>query len=368
MKSIEAAVLRPEQSVMVFEHLQLEPPKANEVLVKIVACGICHTDMVLRDAGLTPRPVVLGHEGSGIVESVGPGVSGFKPGDRVAISFASCGGCPACGKHAPSYCQQFLQLNFLGARGDGSTCLTNGDETIHSHIFGQSSFATHAVCPVSNLVKVDDEIPLELVGPFGCGFQTGAGAVLNSLKVSAGSTVMVLGAGAVGLSAVAAAVHIAQAATVIALDLQESRLALAKEVGATHTLAGGLDSMTDAVRALLPQGVDYIIDTTGYAPLLEPSVALLANQGTLALVASYSPNATLTLSPVGMMMAGKRIIGVMEGDSDIHTFIPALLEHFKKGRFPVDKLVRYYDFHDLNSAIDDAELGVTIKAIVTMPK
>lgn len=366
MKSIEAAVLRADSSEMVFETLTLEQPRENEVLVKIVASGICHTDMVLRDAGLTPRPVVLGHEGSGVVEQVGSGVSDFKAGDRVAISFASCGSCPSCEKQAPSYCQQFFPLNFMGQRGDGSSSLSNADETVHSHVFGQSSFATHVVCPAANLVSVDEDIPLELAGPFGCGFQTGAGAVLNSLNVTKGSSVMVLGAGAVGLAAVAAAAHIAEAATVIAVDLQESRLVLAKDVGATHTIIGTADDFAAEVRAICAQGVDYVIDTTGHVPAVEPCLELLAAQGALALVASYPPGAMLSVDVLGVMLAGKRIQGVMEGDSDIKHFIPELLQHYKAGRFPVDKLVRYYDFHDINAAIQASESGETIKAIVKM--
>ncbi len=367
MKTVESAVLRQDSDTLSIEQLQLEDPRADEVLVKIVATGICHTDMVLRDAGIATRPVVLGHEGAGIVEQVGPGVTDFQPGDRVALSFASCGQCPSCDQHTPSYCEQFFPLNFMVDRADGSSSLSKDGETVHSHIFGQSSFSTHAVCNVSNLVKVSDSVPLELVGPFGCGFQTGAGAVLNALKVTPGSTVMVLGAGAVGLAAVMAAAYIAEAATVIAVDLHDSRLETALSVGATQVLNGGRDDFIEAVMGTCPKGVDYIIDTTGYLPLVESCVALLASQGTLGLVASYAPGASLNVDVLGIFLGGKKIQGIMEGNSDVQTFIPALLEHYQQGRFPVDKLVRYYDWQDINTAIADSETGETIKAIVKMP-
>lgn len=365
-KTIDAAVLNPGQHDLEIEQLELAEPRDNEVLVKIVATGICHTDMVLREYKSAPPPVVLGHEGSGIVEQVGSAVTDFQVGDRVGISFAYCGECYYCKRNAPSYCQNFLQLNFFGGRADGSCCLSKNGETVRSHVFGQSSFATHAVCSTNNLVKVDEGIPLEIVGPFGCGFQTGAGAIVNTLSVKAGTTVMVLGAGAVGLAAVAAARHIAGAEKVIAVDLQESRLQLAQEVGATHGIKGDVQDFDTAVRELCPMGVDYVLDTTGHVPLVEASVKLLVAQGSMALVASYPPGVMLNVDMLSMQLTGIRIMGSTEGDSDVKTFIPALLDHYKAGRFPVDKLVRYYDLQDINTAIVDSESGATVKAILRM--
>ncbi len=367
MTQIQAAVLRPDSNTLVLENIELEAPRENEVLVKIIATGICHTDMVLRDASVTKRPVVLGHEGAGIVEQVGSDVIAFKPGDRVAMSFSSCGVCPSCAKHVPGYCTQFFPLNILGRRSDGSTSLAKGSEPITSHIFGQSSFATHAICSENNLVKVDDAIPLEIVGPFGCGFQTGAGAVLNSLQVPKGASVMVLGAGAVGLSAVMAAAHIAAAETVIAVDIHDSRLELARSVGATHSVHGASNEFDSEIKSICPAGVDYIIDTTAYLPLVERCVNLLVSQGTLALVAGYALNAKMSFDASMFMTSGKKIQGVMEGDSDIKEFIPRLLEYYKQGKFPVDRIIKYYDFVDINQAIEDAECGATIKAIIKMP-
>ncbi len=367
MSKAQAAVLWPNAKHFSIEDVELEEPRSDEVLVRIVASGICHTDVVLRDASIATRPVVLGHEGSGIVEKVGAGVTEFKVGDRVGMSFASCGQCPSCQQQTPAYCQQFFPLNFMGKRGDGTTSIRQQDQSVGSHIFGQSSFASHAICPQSNLVPVDDAIPLELVGPFGCGFQTGAGAVLNSLKVAKGSSLLVLGAGAVGLSAVMAAAHIAEASCVIVADLNDARLAIAKSVGATHTINGAAADFVGEIKAICPAGVNFVIDTTGHVPLVEKCVPLLAARGVLGLVAAYPLNVKFGFDVSQVMTTGKRIQGIMEGDSDIKTFIPTLLAHYKAGRFPVDKLIRYYDFADINLAIEASESGDVIKAVVRMP-
>ncbi len=369
MTEIRAAVLWPDKQDLALETLEIEEPRAGEVLVRIVATGICHTDMVLRDAGVTQRPVVLGHEGAGIVEKTGPGVTAFAPGDRVAISFASCGSCKFCNDEAPAYCEQFFPLNYMGNRLDGSCGLSRDEQVIHSHVFGQSSFATHSLCPEGNLVRIEDpDFPLELAGPFGCGFQTGAGAVLNSLKVPAGASVAVLGAGAVGLAAVAAAALIAGATTVIAVDIHDSRLETAREMGATHALDGRIENLAEEVMAIAPGGVDFVIDTTASVKVVQQWIGLLVTRGTLALLASYPMEDDLSFNAVTFMISGKKIQGVVEGDSDVQTFIPELMAHYSAGRFPVDKLVRYYDFEDINQAIEDSERGETIKAIVRMPQ
>jgi len=362
----QAAVLWPDRKDFSIESVVIEDPRPGEVLVKVVASGICHTDLVLRDMGVTARPVVLGHEGSGIVEKVGEGVTEFKAGDRVGMSFASCGECPSCRKNALAYCHEFFPLNFMGNRRDGSSSLSKNSQKIGSHVFGQSSFATRAICSPRNLVKVDDSVPLELVGPFGCGLQTGAGAVLNSLKVQKGASVMVLGAGVVGLAAVMAAANIAEANRVIAVDLHAARLEVASSVGATHVVSSASGDLAKQIREICPAGVDYIFDTTGHLPLVEECIELLAIQGTLGMIASYAPGKRLSFDAVMFMITGKKIQGVVEGDSDIKTFIPQLLDYYKRGLFPIEKIVRFYDLADINQAVEDAERGETIKAVVRM--
>lgn len=289
---IQAAICREPHGAFSIEDVTLDGPRADEVLVRIVGAGVCHTDMAVRDRQIpTPLPLVLGHEGSGIVEAVGAGVSSVQPGDRVVLSFASCGACPNCDDHVPAYCYQFGLLNFSGGRADGSSALVKGEERINANFFGQSSFATHALAFERNVVKVGDDVPLELLGPLGCGIQTGAGAVLNSMHVKAGRSIAVFGAGAVGLSAIMAA-KIAGAHPIIAIDLHDSRLALAQELGATHIIKGDADLAAE-IAAIAPTGVNYAFDTTGLSKLIELAFSLLAPRGTLGLVGASDADAML---------------------------------------------------------------------------
>src|SRR5690349_11094492 len=225
--AMKAAVVRSPRGPFVLEEAWIEEPRPEEILVRVVACGVCHTDAVMRDQEApVPLPAVLGHEGSGVVIEVGAQVTGLAPGDPVVMSSHSCGRCPACADHAPAYCREFFPRNFRGRRTDGSTGVSIAGEPVNANIFGQSAFATYALCHQDNAVKVPAGAPLELLGPLGCGIQTGAGAVLNALKVRLGASVLVLGAGAVGLSAVMAA-RLAGAAVIVAVDRTPARLALA---------------------------------------------------------------------------------------------------------------------------------------------
>ncbi|WP_408591654.1 NAD(P)-dependent alcohol dehydrogenase [Novosphingobium sp.] len=366
---ILAAVQRTPKSPAALERLSLEDPRGDEVLVRIVGVGVCHTDMVMRDALLpVPMPVVLGHEGSGVVEAVGSEVRDLAVGDHVVLSFASCGGCGACHDHAPAYCEAWVPLNFFGGRGDGSTALTDAaGQAVHSHVFGQSSFASHVVVNRRNAVKVDKDLPLELLGPLGCGIQTGAGAVLNALKVRAGSSVAVIGAGAVGLSAVMAA-QIAGASVIVALDINPARVDLARELGATHAFLADRAGMTaHAAAAGRPAGFDYIVDTTGIASVCNAAIPALANRGELALVGAYAPGADIAADATLLMSGGRVVRGVVEGSADPATFIPELIAHYRAGNFPFDRLVRFFEFADITAAIEAGEGGRVIKPVLRLP-
>jgi len=364
-----AAVCRSPESPMAIEAVTIEDPREGEVLVRIVGVGVCHTDMAMKSQQLpVPQPVVLGHEGSGIVEKVGPGVTGLAPGDPVVLSFNSCGHCPNCDDHAPAYCYAFGLYNFAAIRPDGSTPLSGEGGPIHANVFGQSSFATHAIAHARNTVKVPEharDVPLELLGPLGCGIQTGAGAVLNSMKVRPGSSIAVFGAGAVGMSAIMAA-RIAGATTIIAVDLNADRRKLALELGATHEVAGDGD-VAAAIRAICPDGLVYAFDTTGIARVIEMAFDLLAVRGTLGLVGASDADAVLTLNETALMGGGRTIRGILEGDSEPQTFIPELIDHYRAGRFPFDRLVDYFDFSQINEAFHASESGRVIKPVLRMP-
>lgn len=360
-----AAVLRAAGSTPALEAVTVEAPRADEVLVEMRGVGICHTDMVMRDGHLpVPLPVVLGHEGSGIVRAVGSAVTGLDVGDHVVLSFMSCSHCSSCDEAEPAYCHLWVPLNFFGTRADGTTALTDAaGAAVHSHVFGQSSFATHAVVHQRNAIKVAADLPIELLGPLGCGIQTGAGAVLNACRVRAGSSVAVIGAGAVGLSAIMAA-GIAGASIITAVDINPARLDLALSLGATSALGSSGDFISLAAEAGCPTGFDYIIDTTGIPALVNAAILALAPRGELALVGAYPAKADLCADLTHLMSAGRVVRGVVEGSSNPQEFIPQLIAFHREGRFPFDRLVQYFAFEDIAEAIAAGESGQVVKPIV----
>jgi aryl-alcohol dehydrogenase len=363
---IRAAVTREAHSPMDIEELELEEPREDEILVRVVGSGICHTDVVMRDCGLpTPHPAVLGHEGSGVVERVGAAVRSVVPGDHVVMSFNSCGRCPSCESGAPSYCHAFFPLNILGSRLDGSTPLSNEGERISGNIFGQSSFATHALCNERNVVKVDKDLDLSMLGPLGCGVLTGAGAVFNSLAVRPKSSIAVFGVGAVGLSAIMAA-KVADAAQIIAIDLNPERLALAAELGATHVIDAGNQSTVEELRQLLPAGVDYALDTSGNLAVIHTAIESLAPRGICGLIGAMPPGSKLELDTTHLMSGGRVVMGIVEGSSDPKRLVPQLISLYREGKFPFDRLIRYYPFSAINEAVSDAERGSAIKPVLRM--
>lgn len=364
---IRAAVARAANAPLSLEVLELDDPRPGEILVRVVATGVCHTDLVVRDGMLpTPQPVVLGHEGAGVVERVGTGVTKVVAGDHVVMTFNSCGDCPNCRDGAETYCFDFFAHNFAATRPDGSTAISNGDERIHSNFFGQSSFATHALCHEQNVVKVPTDVPLELLGPLACGVQTGAGAVLNSLAVTSGKSFAVFGAGSVGLSAVMAAV-VAGAGPIIAVDIDEGRLAFAETVGATHTIDSGQVDATAELMEITGSGLNFALDTTGLGTVIRSAVDALAPRGTCGILGASALGTEITLDEVHFMSGGRRLIGIVEGDSQPDTFIPELIDLYRNGRFPFDRLVTYYELDRIADAFHDCEALTTIKPIVRMP-
>lgn len=365
-REITAAVVR-EPGTFTLETLYLDDSRDDEILIRIVAVGLCHTDLVVRDQIYpVPLPIVLGHEGAGIVEAVGSAVTTVAPGDHVAVSFLPCSHCRPCLDGSPASCANFNDMNFAGQRSDASHAITDRDgQPLNDRFFGQSSFATHAIVHESNTVKVRDDTPLELLGPLGCGIQTGAGTVLRALRVHAGSSFAVTGAGAVGLSAVMAA-HVTGATTIIAVDVVPARLELARELGATHVINGAETDAVDQIRRITGSGVDYALDTTGLPALIRQAVDGLRQRGTAAILGASRPDALLDIPANTFMQSCKTIMGVVEGDSVPDVFIPQLLDLHAQGRFPFDRLATFYDFDQINQAAADAESGRVIKPILRM--
>lgn len=369
MKKIKAAVIRQKGGPFQIEELLQEEPRSDEVRVRIVATGMCHTDMVARDQLYdVPLPIVLGHEGAGVVEQVGSSVKKVAVGDHVVLTYMWCGHCRPCLSGDLTYCTHFYALNFGGAREDGSTS-TAGAATaqapIHDHFFGQSSFGTFALAHERNVIKVPKDAPLELLGPLGCGIQTGAGAVMSALKVSPGSSFVTFGGGAVGLSAVMAA-RVAGATTIIAADVVPARLTLAMELGATHTINSRETDPVAAVHEITAGGADFALESSGRPTVLRQAIDALAIRGTCGIVGAPALGTEASFDVNGVMTTGKRIIGIIEGDSKPDLFIPALVALYKQGRFPFDKLVKFYPLDRINQAAEDSEKGITIKPVIRL--
>ncbi|WP_284141704.1 MULTISPECIES: NAD(P)-dependent alcohol dehydrogenase [unclassified Virgibacillus] len=357
---IKAAVTHGQGLDFVIEEVELAAPKANEVLVKIIATGVCHTDAVARDAAIAPLPAVLGHEGSGVVEEVGKGVKHLEKGDHVVISFAHCGHCENCLTGHPTVCETFNDLNFGGVNDDYTHRLSKDGQSL-STFFGQSSFGTFAVAHERNVIKVDKDVDLALLGPLGCGIQTGAGTVLNKIKPEFGSTIAIYGAGAVGLSAIMAA-KIVGCKTIIAIDVHESRLSLAKELGATHILNGTKADVVNEIKAITNGGSKYAVDTTGVPAVVRQCLQALRPLGIAAIV-GVTPEMSIDVHN-DLMAEGKTMVGVIEGDAVPNVFIPLLIDYYKVGQFPFDKLVKFYDFDQINEAFEASKSGEAIKPIL----
>jgi len=365
MVTAMAAIARDKAGPLTIEEVQIEPPRRDEVLVKIVATGVCHTDMLVRDQGYpVPLPLVLGHEGAGIVEQVGNDVSTLAPGDHVVLTYGHCGHCGNCKSGRPGYCEQFYNQNFHGSRMDGSSAIhdCHGGQ-IGGAFFSQSSFGTYAMANERNAVKIRKDVPLELMGPLGCGIQTGAGAVLNVLKPHPAATLAIFGAGSVGLAAAMAAAAVG-ATTIIMVDLHDERLRLAKELGATHGINGKREDAVARIKEICEgRGVDYSLECTGNPRVLNQALESLTIPGMCGLIGA-SPVGTKAEIDMGTLLFGRTLRGIIEGDSVPQVFIPELIELWRAGRFPFDKLVKFYPLSEINQAIVDSESGLVLKPIV----
>lgn len=360
---VQAAVIRETNGDFQVEALELDEPRDDEVLVKIAGVGICHTDLICRDQYYpVPMPVVFGHEGSGVVVKVGASVRKVEPGDHVVLTYSNCGHCHPCRKGQSSYCHELYPRNFGCSRYDGSTTLRNGEEVVHGNFFSQSSFASHALALENNVVKVRKDVDIELLGPLGCGIQSGAGAVINALQPAAGSSIAIFGCGPVGLSAVMAA-RLTGCAQIIAVDMNSARLSVALELGATHAINPSEGNSVERVQAISGTGVNYSLECTGQPQVTRQAVDSLTLTGVCGQIGGAQLGTECSLD-MNNILFGRTLRGIVEGDSIPDIFIPRLIELYQQGRFPFDKLVSYYDFEDINQAVKDAEEGKVFKAVL----
>jgi aryl-alcohol dehydrogenase len=364
---ITAAVARERSGRFSIEQLELTDPRPDELLVKIVASGMCQTDQHARDGYYdTPLPAVFGHEGAGIVTAVGTGVTTFAPGDHVVMSFPWCGACANCRRHMESHCQKNFDLKMRGTRPDGSTLMSQNGKPIHSAFFQQSSFATHAIANERFAIKVRKDAPLELLGPLACSGQTGAGAVLNSMRPRPGDAIAVFGVGAVGLSALMAA-RIADCGPIVAVDIHDRRLAHARELGATHVINSAMrEDVVADIRSITGEGVRFSLEASAQPAALRAAVEVLMPGGTCVLVGSARRGTEVSFD-MPFLQFGRVVRGVIQGESHPQEFIPQLVDYVMQGKMPIDRIATFYPLAEINRAADESNRGRTIKPILRMP-
>ncbi|MGW1548765.1 NAD(P)-dependent alcohol dehydrogenase [Streptomyces sp. NPDC002346] len=355
-----AALLEQPGQPFVLTEVDLEDPRPDEVLVRVAAVGVCGTD--LEFARFFPTPALLGHEGAGIVEKVGAQVTSVRPGDHVAMSFTSCGTCALCLTGSPAYCRSFDAVNFSGRRPDGSTAVTHGGLEVNAHFLGQSSFSSHVVAPERAVVRIDPSWDLLRAGPFGCGFQTGAGGVLNVLRPRPGSSIAVFGVGAVGVAAVIAA-SLSGCEVIAAVDVNTAKLEAARGFGATHCVDSSAEGTAGQLADLVPEGFDFVIDTTGREDVLRTAVEALGPLGHAGVI-GVGPSETMSFD-WRSILNGRTVTGIVAGSSLPRLFLPQLLELNARGRFPVEKMITHFPFEQINEAVAAVRSGSVGKAVLT---
>ncbi|MDD2058395.1 NAD(P)-dependent alcohol dehydrogenase [Pseudomonas sp. GD03860] len=366
---IQAALAFASNGPLTIESVDIADPGPQQILVRVVATGLCHTDLNVLANPAMPWPVLFGHEGAGVVEKVGSQVSKIAVGDHVIMTTSSCGKCPSCLAANPSYCTSFRALNMSGGKTCDGGCTHQHDaKPVFAGFLGQSSFASHSLTSERNVIKVDADLPLEVLAPLGCGIQTGAGAVLNTLRPRAGSNLVVFGAGGVGLAALMAA-KIAGCRQRIVVDKVQSRLDLAQELGATHVINASDTDAVAAIHEITRGGADYSVEATGVPVVMQQAISALGIGGNVVLVGMAGAQASVTFNPIEVQSKNIKIQGsIMAGvDGVPDLFIPELIGYWKDGLLPVEKLIRFYPFDQINQAIHDAHDGSAIKPVLRLP-
>ncbi|WP_241127542.1 NAD(P)-dependent alcohol dehydrogenase [Novosphingobium terrae] len=362
------AVVAQAGAPFALQDLTLAPPRPDEVMVALEACGMCHADLSAQGGSIPfPLPGVLGHEGVGHVVAIGADVKDVAVGQRVVMSFTSCGVCPACAEGRPGYCVAWPVLNLVGGgRADGSSSLSCAGHGVHSHFFGQSSFARHAVTAARAVVPVPEDLPATVLAPMGCGVQTGVCAATDVLAPKAGDRVAIFGAGAVGLAALMG-LGLTQAAQIIAVDIHQGRLDLARELGATHTIdASTQDVAAEIARITDGAGLDGVIETSGNLRVLEGAIAALAAGGTCVVIGVPGHGERASFDVIDLVARGLRIVGTNQGDANPRVAIPRLVELYRQGVLPIEKLVTVFPFDQINEARAASLDGRAIKPVMTM--
>ncbi|MBK9546323.1 MAG: Zn-dependent alcohol dehydrogenase [Dehalococcoidia bacterium] len=356
---MKAAVLYAPNQPLVIEDIELDEPQANEVLVKTSATGVCHSDLhFMEGKWMYPMPVVLGHESAGVVEKVGPGVTNVKAGDRVVIAFVqSCGVCDRCTTGRPNLCSNGQSLNRMGR------VKLNGQPIMQ--FAGMSAFAEFQLVSSRACVKVPDAVPLEVAALVGCSVMTGVGAVTNTVKLQVGETVAVVGCGGVGLNIIQGA-RLAGASRIIAVDMLESKLAAAKEFGATDVVDASSGDAVAQVQALTGGGVDYAFEAIGLMKTAQQCFEMARRGGQAVIVGMLPLGEQLTIPNAGMSFLGeKAIIGSYYGSTRQTYDMPWLMELYRQKRLKIDELIsRRYQLSQINEAYDALKGGEVNRSVI----
>lgn len=372
---VKAAVLRTmgapppyaDSRPLAVEELDLMPPGDGEVLVRIAAAGLCHSDLsVINGDRPRPLPMALGHEAAGVVEEVGRGVPDLKPGDHVVMVFVpSCGHCQPCMEGRPALCEPAAAANTAGSLISGEWRLHgSGGERINHHV-GVSAFAEVAVVSRNSLVKIDSSLPLEHAALFGCAVLTGAGAVFNTARVRAGTDVAVVGLGGVGLSALLAAVAVG-AARIVAVDLSDAKLETARKLGATHAVNATQDDCAEQVRDLTGGGVDTALEMAGSPRAMDLAFRITRRGGVTVTAGLPNPTLRWPMPLVPLVGEERTVMGSYIGSSVPVRDIPRYVRLFQAGRLPVDKLLsERVRLDGLNAAFDRLAKGESIRQVLT---
>ncbi|KZO93100.1 aryl-alcohol dehydrogenase [Calocera viscosa TUFC12733] len=387
MIQTQALVVDAPGAEFTLQDIVLDEPQADELVVDMVASGICHTDLKVASGEYVPEshaqhahteglnslpvggfPFVAGHEGSGIVRSVGSGVTHLQPGDRVLLSHASCGECWTCREKHPTYCLNYHSLNFIARRQDGSCTAKNASgKEVSARFFGQSSFSKTSIVHFSSVVKVPNltEDELRQLAPLGCGLMTGAATVPNMFKAKKGEGIAIFGAGGVGFGALFYAASIG-CYPIIVVEVNERRLALASELGATHTLnPKTVPDVSAAIRDLTGGlGVHYSVETTANEQAQLAAVTCVRKMGKVGIIASGGDKRILKVPTEMLILGGAQILGVANGDAYTPEFIPHMVEEYRAGRFPLDRFTKFYKPEEVNQASHDMHTGEVIKPII----
>jgi Zn-dependent alcohol dehydrogenase len=361
---MKAAVSYETNARMRVEEVTLDEPQDYEVLLKLVAAGTCHSDLHFLKGDIpVTMPVVMGHEGAGIVQKVGPGVTTLKPGDHVVLMVAfSCGKCSYCAEGRPTLCVENLPIQIMGTLPGGGIRLHKGDQDLH-HLFGLACFAEYAVVHERSAVKIREDAPLDVVCLLGCGVATGIGAVLNTAGVKAGESIVIYGCGGVGLSAVMAA-KLAGAGMIIAVDTLDTKLEMAKELGAHYVINASQENPQQKAVELTGTGVHYAVPCVGNADAIMQAYGSLRMGGKCVVVGLPPIGVNLNIAPYELLL-GKTITGTTQGDIRAFVDVPRYVDLFMDGRLPIDKLItKSCNLEEINEAYEALEKGEVVRTII----